>query len=44
MSIMGWWVAVVFLVVMILFVVGLVGALRISLELTLDERGERTSQ
>jgi len=44
MSIMGWWVAVVFLGVMILFVVGLVGALRISLELTLDERGERTSQ
>jgi len=44
MSIMGWWVAVVFLGVMILFVVGLVGALRISLELTLDERGERRSR
>jgi hypothetical protein len=44
MNVFGWWVAVVFLGVMLLFVVGLVGALRISLELTLDERGERTSR
>jgi hypothetical protein len=43
MSVMGWWVAVVLLGVAILFAVGLVGAMRISLKLTLDERGERTS-